>query len=451
MRIMLFTIISYLNINIAYPSSLEDKYVDTSLRIIAEALTDSTAYNRLAFLCDKFGPRLSGSPNLENAINWIIKEMKKDSLSNVKGERVKIPVWKRGEESLKLLKPHDRELRMLGLGGSVSTPKGGIVGDLLVVDDFEDLKKNTHKVQGKIVLFNCEFKTYGETVSYRYNGAIEAAKLGAVASLIRSIGDWSMNTPHTGSTSYHNGVKKIPHAAITLEDASSFKRLSDRGERIILKLNMDAREAGDSWSKNIIAEIVGSKYPDEIIVVGGHIDSWDVGQGAHDDGGACVASWEVLRLIKALKLKPKRTIRCVLWTNEENGGMGSKAYRDMHLDELKNHIVAIESDGGVFAPEGFGFSGSAEGFEIVKEIHKLLKPLKAQNATHGGRAADVAPLNDQGVPVMSLKVDNSKYFWYHHTDADTFDKVDINEFNSCIAAMAIMAYTIADMEQSFPR
>ena len=451
MRIILFTILFYLNNNIAYPSSLEDKYVDTSLRIIAEALTDSTAYNRLAFLCDKFGPRLSGSPNLENAINWIIKEMKKDSLSNVKGERVKIPVWKRGQESLKLLKPHDRELRMLGLGGSVSTPKGGIVGELLVVDDFEDLNKNTHKVQGKIVLFNCEFTTYGETVSYRYNGAIEAAKLGAVASLIRSIGDWSMNTPHTGSTSYHNSVKKIPHAAITLEDASSFKRLSDRGERIILKLNMDARKAGDSWSKNIIAEIVGSEYPDEIIVVGGHIDSWDVGQGAHDDGGACVASWEVLRLIKALKLKPKRTIRCVLWTNEENGGMGSKAYRDMHLDELKNHIVAIESDGGVFAPEGFGFSGSAEGFEIVKEIHKLLKPLKAQNATHGGRAADVAPLNDQGVPVMSLKVDNSKYFWYHHTDADTFDKVDINEFNSCIAAMAIMAYTIADMEQSFPR
>jgi carboxypeptidase Q len=450
-RIVLYTVIYYLAINYSYSSSLNDKYVDTSLRIMAEALTDSTAYNRLAFLCDKFGPRLSGSPNLENAINWILKEMKKDSLDNVRGERVKVPVWKRGKESLKLLKPHNRELRMLGLGGSVSTPRGGIVGDLLVVDNFEDLKNNSNKVNGKIILFNCDFTTYGETVLYRYNGAIEAAKLGAVASLIRSIGDWSMNTPHTGNTSYHKDVKKIPHAAITMEDAGSFKRLSDRGERITLKLDMDAKTGGDSWSRNIIAEIIGSEYPDEIIVVGGHIDSWDVGQGAHDDGGACIASWEVLRLIKALKLKPKRTIRCVLWTNEENGGMGSKAYRDMHLDELKNHIVAIESDGGVFAPEGFGFSGSDEAFEIVKEIHKLLKPLKAQTITRGGRAADVAPLNDQGVPVMSLKVDNSKYFWYHHTDADTFDKVNLDEFNSCVAAMAIMAYTIADMEKPIPR
>ena len=448
---ILYTIISCLTINYTYSSSLNDKYVDTSLRIISEALTDSTAYNRLAFLCDKFGPRLSGSPNLENAINWIIKEMKKDSLYNVRGERVKVPVWKRGEESLKLLKPHKRELRMLGLGGSISTPKGGIIGDLLVVDNFEELKNNSHKVNGKIVLFNCSFTNYGETVAYRYFGAIEAAKYGAVASLVRSIGSWSMDTPHTGLMGYDDNIKKIPHAAITMEDAMSFSRLYKSGEKITLKLKMDAKTVGDRWSRNVIAEVKGSKYPDEIIVIGGHIDSWDVGQGAHDDGGACIAAWEVLRMVKLLGLKPKRTIRCVLWTNEENGLKGAIAYRDMHLDELEKHIVAIESDGGVFAPEGFGFTGSDEGYKIIKEIHELLKPLKAQNATQGGRAADVAPLNDQGVPVMSLKVDNSKYFWYHHTAADTFDKVNFNEFNSCVAAMAIMAYTIADMDKPLPR
>ena len=214
---------------------------------------------------------------------------------------------------------------------------------------------------------------------------------------------------------------------------------------------MEAKTVGDRWSRNIISEIRGYERPDEIVVVGGHIDSWDVGQGAHDDGGACIASWEVLRLIKDLGLKPKRTIRCVLWTNEENGSRGNIAYRDMHMDELDKHIVAIESDAGVFAPKGFGFTGSIEAKKIVKSIHELLKPIKANEVTDWGRAADVAPLNDEGIPVMSLNVESSKYFWYHHTAADTFDKVDFLEFNKCIAAMAIMAFVIADMEDPLPR
>lgn len=260
-----------------------------------------------------------------------------------------------------------------------------------------------------------------------------------------------MDTPHTGMMGYDKNIKKIPHAAITMEDAMSFSRLYKGGEKITLKIKMDAKTGADRWSRNIIGEVRGYKYPEEIIVVGGHIDSWDVGQGAHDDGGACIASWEVLRIIKLLDLKPKRTIRCVLWTNEENGLMGAQAYRDMHLDEMENHIVAIESDGGVFAPEGFGYTGNEKGYELVKEIHKLLKPLKANNIFRGGRAADIGPLNDEGVPVMSLKVNSSKYFWYHHSPADTFDKVDFNEFNSCIASMAIMAYTLADLEQTLTR
>ena len=438
-------------ISVALSNSIKEKYTDVSLRIISEALSDSTAYERLAYLCDTFGPRLSGSNNLEESINWILKEMKKDGLDEVQGERVKVPSWKRGNESVRLLRPFKKELAMLGLGSSVKTPRTGITADVVVVNDFNELERNAKKVKGKIVLYNVPFSTYGQTVTYRYEGASRAAKHGAVASLIRSIGSWSMNTPHTGNMSYDKKYKKIPAAALTIEDAMMLGRLFDRGERITMRIDMEAKMTGDRWSRNVVSQINGSLYPDEIVVVGGHIDSWDVGQGAHDDGGGCIAAWEVIRLIKELGLRPKRTIRCVLWTNEENGGKGNKAYRDMHMDELNDHVLAIESDGGVFAPTGFGFTGSNEAKEIVKEIHELMKPIKANNLTDWGRAADVAPLNDEGIPVMSLNVEGSKYFWYHHTDADTFDKVDYHEFTKCVAAMAIMAFVVADLDAPLPR
>ena len=425
-------------------------YKDESFAIIAKALSDSTAYNRLAYMCDVFGPRLSGSRNLEKATDWILSEMKKDGIKNVKGERVKVPVWIRGKESLKLLKPYEKELSMLGLGGSIATPKGGIIGEVIVVDSFEELKESSLNVKGKIVLFNAPFTTYGETVSYRYWGANIASEKGAVASLVRSIGPWSMDTPHTGVMAYAEH-KKIPHAAITMEDAMMFGRLTEINEKIVIKLNMQARTVADRWSKNVVGEIVGSQFPDEVVVVGGHIDSWDVGQGAHDDGGACIAAWEVIRLLQELNLTPKRTIRCVMWTNEENGMAGNKAYKKMHFNELDKHVLAIESDGGVFSPEGFGFSGSSSARKIIKDIHELLTPIGANNISKGGRAADIAPLNDEGVPVLSLKVNNERYFWYHHTNADTFDKVDFNEFSRCIAALAIMAYVVADLDQPLPR
>ena len=435
----------------SFGESIKSKYVETSLKIISKSLTDSTAYNRLGYMCDTFGPRLSGSKNLENAINWILKEMNNDGLENVKGEKVAVPTWIRGKESATLLSPFKKELSMLGLGGSIATPRGGLKAEVIVVNDWDELESRSNEVPGKIVLFNAPFTSYGETVAYRYSGASAAAKHGAVASLIRSIGPWSMNTPHTGVMAYKDDVQKIPHAALTMEDAMMLSRIHDRDDKIIVKLDMNARMVADRWSRNVLGEIKGSIYPEEVVVVGGHIDSWDVGQGAHDDGGGCIASWEVLRLIKELGLKPKRTIRCVMWTNEENGGKGNKGYRDMHMDEMDKHVLAIESDGGVFSPEGFGFSGNESAREIVEEIHELMKPIGANTISEGGRAADVAPLNDEGVPVMSLKVDGSKYFWYHHTNADTFDKIDFNEFNRCIAAMAIMAYVVADLDEPLPR
>lgn len=446
-----FLFLLVITLSLVFGESIKERYKEAADRIISESSSNIIAYNRLAYICDTFGPRLSGSKNLENSINWILKEMKKDGLHNVKGERVKVPTWVRGKESVTLLKPFKKSLEMLGLGGSIATPNGGIISEVLVVDNFKELESRSSEINGKIVLFNAPFVTYGETVNYRYSGASEAAKYGAVASLIRSIGSWSMNTPHTGVMAYKEGIKKIPNAALTMEDAMMLGRIHDRKEKIILRLDMEAKTVSDRWSRNIIAEIKGSEFPEEIVVVGGHIDSWDVGQGAHDDAGGCVAAWEVIRLIKELGLKPKRTIRCVLWTNEENGGRGSSAYRDMHLDEMNNHILAIESDGGVFAPEGFGFTGSKEAWIFVEEIHQLMMPINASKTSEGGRAADIGPLNDKGVPVMSLNVDDSKYFWYHHSEADTFDKVDMKEFNDCIAAMAIMSFVVADMDTRLPR
>ena len=432
-------------------NNLQNKYSLDVEKIIHSLDNDSLAYNRLSYLCDVFGPRLSGSKNLEKAIDWIIKEMKSDGLSNVRGERVKVPTWIRGDESLKILVPFEKELNMLGIGGSISTAKGGIRGEVIVVDSFDSLHKIRDKVKGKIVLYNVPFTTYGETVQYRYDGPNYAAKYGAIASLIRSVGTAPMNTPHTGTMGSYKALKKIPHAAISMEDAMMISRLYKRGQEVVVKLNMEAKFVSDRWSRNIIAELIGSTYPDQVIVLGGHIDSWDVGQGAHDDGGGCIAAWRAVTLIKDLGLRPKRTLRIVLWTNEENGGRGSKNYRDEHYSELENHILAIESDGGVFTPKGFGFTGSIDARKIIFNISNLLDPIGAGKITKGGRGADIATLNDEGVPVMSLNVDDSRYFWYHHTNADTFDKINFNEFNNCIAAMAIMGYVVADMDERLPR
>ncbi len=427
-----------------------DSYSDESFSIIAATLSDSTAYKRLGYMCDVFGPRFSGTKNLESAIKWIIKEMKKDGISNVRGDRVRVPVWIRGNESIDLIKPYKKKLNTLGIGGSVSTPKGGIKGEVVVVNDYIDLKKNDLDVKGKIVLLNSPLTSYKQNLLYNYYGANLASEKGAVACLVKSFTNRSFDTPHTEEMTY-TGKIKIPHAAITMEDAMMFNRLSKYDEKIIINMKMNAKKVADRWSKNVIGEIIGSKYPEQIIIVGGHIDSWDIGQGAHDNGGACIAAWEVLRILKKLNLKPKRTIRCVLWTNKENGLAGAKAYKKMYQEDLKNHILAIESDEGVFSPLGFGFSGSPRARTIIKNIHKLLAPIGANKIFNGGRTADLAPLNDEGVPVISLKVESEKYFLYHHSNLDTFDKVDFNEYARCIAALTIMSYLVADLDETLPR
>ena len=426
-------------------------YQPEAQRLMQAATNSLFGFTRLATMCDTFGPRFTGSKNLESAIDWCLAEMKNDGFQNVRGEEVIVPRWVRGNESVELLSPRRRKLPMLGLGGSVGTPPGGITADVLVVTGFNDLKNRVAEAKGRIVLFNVPFTEYRETVIVRTQGAVHAARAGALASLIRSVGPFSMQTPHTGGMSYADGVKKIPHAALSLEDANMLSRMAARGEPIRVRLKMEAHTLPDGISRNVIAEIPGREKPEEIVIVSGHIDSWDVGQGAMDDGGGCLAAWEAARLMFQLGLRPKRTVRVVLWTNEENGIRGAMSYAKRHEAALAKHTLAIESDSGVFQPSGFGFLGSGRGMEIIRGVGRLLDPIGSGNIAKGCRGADVLKLVRGGVPVMHLEVDREKYFWFHHTDADTIDKLNPAEFNRCVAAMAVMAYVIADLPETLPR
>jgi carboxypeptidase Q len=430
---------------------LADTYRPAATRLLTAALSDSSAYNRLARLTDTFGPRLSGSASLEAAIDWILAEMKRDGLENVRGEKAMVPHWVRGEESATLVSPRPYRLHMLGLGRSIGTPPRGITAAVMVVGSFGEFAKRQAEAKGKIVLFDAPFVSYGETVRYRGAAASTAARAGAVAALIRSVASNSMQNPHTGAMSYDTTVARIPAAALSVEDAMMLHRMSDRGDKVVVTLKMGAQTLPDAPSRNVIAEIVGSGRPDEVVVLGGHIDSWDVGQGAMDDGGGSVAAWEAVRLIKQLGLKPRRTIRVVLWTNEENGSRGGLAYRDTHSAELEKHVMAMESDNGVFQPLGYRIAGSDSAIAVGRDIASLLSSVGATNVATGGPEADVEPLFERGVPAVSLAVDGARYFWYHHSEADTMDKLNPREMAQCVALMAVMAYIVADMPGTMGR
>jgi carboxypeptidase Q len=425
-----------------------DAYRAPAARLIAEATRDSFAWERLAVLTDTIGARLSGSPQLDRAIAWAVAEMRRDGLDNVHTEKVMVPKWVRGNESAELIEPSRRALAMIGLGGSVATPRDGIEASVLVVHGFEELEAHAAQVHGRVVLLNIAFTSYGETVRYRQRGASRAARHGAVAVLVRSIGPDGLRLPHTGAVEYESGPPRIPAAAISSEDADSLDRMTTRGDRVIVRLRMDGHFEPDVESANVVAEIRGRERPDEIVVVSGHLDSWDVGAGATDDGGGCVVSWEALRIMKKLNLRPRRTVRLVLWTNEENGGRGGLAYRDWHRAELARHVAMIESDNGVFRPTGFGFSGSDAARQTVTAIASLLSALPASSIVAGGDGADITPsVQEAHIPGLSLEVDSSTYFTIHHTQADTVDKIDPVEMAKCAAAMTVMAYVLADMPQ----
>ena len=429
-----------------------DPHRGNAERLIKEATADRFAWNRLAELTDTFGNRLSGSENLSRAIVWAVETMKKDGLENVRTEKVMVPRWVRGNESLEIIDPPRHPVPMLGLGGSVATPPAGIEADVVVVRSYDELAQRAHQVKGKIVLYNAPFISYGQTNQYRTGGASAAARHGAVASLVRAIGPTGLRTPHTGGMNYAADVAKIPAAAISAEDAERMQRLADRGQRIRVRLRMEARFEAEVESFNVIGEIRGSESPDEIVLVGGHFDSWDVGTGASDDGVGCVVTWEAARLMKKLNIRPRRTVRVVLFTNEENGLRGGNAYRDAYAAQAAQHVLAIESDSGVFTPARLGFTGSDAAQRMMRDIGELLAPLGLQEIGSGGGGADIGPIAQAGkVPMLAYQGDSTKYFTIHHTPADTIDRIAPEEVAKAAAALSVVTYVVADARERLPR
>ena len=424
-----------------------EAYRDAAGRLIGEAMSSTFAWDRLALLGDTFGHRLSGSPSLNDAIQWAVAQMKKDGLENVHTEPVKVPYWVRGHESAEITSPRSRALTMLGLGNSIGTPPEGIEAEVLVVRSFEALDADAPRVRGRVVLFNASFTTYGETVQFRVNGPSRAAALGAVAALVRSVGPPGLRLPHTGALHYNEGVPQIPAAAISSEDADLLQRMQDRGATTRVRLRMEAKFLPDVDSFNVIGELRGREHPDDVVVVGGHLDSWDVGTGSTDDGGGCVVTWEALRLMKKLNLRPRRTVRVVLWTNEENGTRGATAYRDRYKDQLSQHVLMLESDNGVLHPSGFGFTGSDSARTRIKEIATLLRGIQIDRIGQGGEGADIGPsVQAASIPSMSLEGDGN-YFLIHHTPADTIDKIEPMDMSRASAAIAVIAYVVAEMPE----
>lgn len=427
---------------VAQESSVADRFKADADRLYEVAMADNGLWPLVAEFCDQYPRRLGGTENLEKGIEWLVQRMKKDGW-DVRTQSVMVPNWKRGKESLQMLTAPGKSMAVLGLGGSVGTGSAPVKAEVLVVSSFDELKQRQAEAKGRIVVWNVPFTTYGETVRYRYGGPSEAARYGAVASLVRSVGPFGMQTPHTGGMGYNDSLPKIPAAAITMEDAMLLDRMQSRGQRPVLELSMEARWEPDAPSKNIIIEIKGSEKPNEVVVMGGHIDSWDVGTGAMDDASGCFVTWRALHHIRSLGLKPKRTLRVCFWTNEENGLRGGKGYEEQTRNET--HYLGMEVDGGTFRPVGFSGTLPDDMKAFANEIQVgLLDRVGATSFETGEGGADTSPLQEKGVPVMELVVDTTKYFWYHHTEADTPDKLNPTELNQCTYAVAVMAWAFAN-------
>ncbi len=426
--------------------NLTDQYRPVADKLINAALADQEGYDRLTYLCYRIGNRLSGSPSLQRAIEWSAEQMKAAGLSNVRIIPVKVPHWVRGAESARLVAPLDKPLHMLGIGMSIATPPAGITADVVAISGFDELDRlGRDKVQGKIVVFNYEFHGYGPARNFRSAGASRAASLGAAAVLVRSATGLAMQIPHTGELEYDEAQPKIPAAAISPEDAAMLARLAGSGVPVQVHLQMSARLEPDVESGDVIGEIPGKTHPEEVVVIGGHIDSWDVGQGAQDDGGPVMECLQALALMKKLGLQPARTLRVAFWVNEENGARGGEAYRQFVGDKIRNHVAALETDGGAEAPRGFGAGVDQNSQEMLKQIAKLLERIGSSEITPGGGGTDIQPLLRDGVPGISQRTTGAHYFDWHHTEADTLDKVDPEEFRKNIAALAVMSYALADM------
>ncbi|ORX95275.1 Zn-dependent exopeptidase [Basidiobolus meristosporus CBS 931.73] len=428
-------------------------------------------------MTDLYGARPTGSKNLEDSIDWIVRTIRKEDKNlTVTTQNVKVDVWHRQEESLSLFTPTRGkvDLDVKALGRSAETGRHGLTAEVIVVSGSDELESLKDKVKGKIVLFNNPFTTYGKSVGYRSKGAVIAEKYGAIAALVRSVTPFSLNTIHIGSSTRAT----IPSAAISLEDANLLGRMYNRSistdERYankklfpIPRVNLRLRNTYKPLSKvsrNIIVEVKGREKPDEIVVIGGHIDSWDIGVGAMDDGGGAFTGWEALRLISELPTRPRRTVRAVFWVDEENGGAGSRAYFEHYKNEIDKHVFALESDSGNFKPWGISFQGSDAAQQAIARIGaEYLSSLSAGNVVKGGAGADVSNLCAAGVPcgefvtadhITGLTPDaayQKGYFYYHHSAGDRMEALNPDDLSANAATMATWAYVIAEQEEVLPR
>lgn len=433
------------------------------------ALSSDYAYIRLAHLCNNIGPRLSGSPQAQQAVQYVSAELRGLGL-DVQLQKVMVPHWVRGTETAELVRFNGQapettqKIVLTALGGSVATAANGLTAEVIVADSFDHLSSlGREKVAGKIVLFNTRFDkqmaaqglaldAYGQAVVYRGIGQNAAARLGAAASLVRSVGGADYRLPHTGALGYAPDAPKIPAAAVAAEDADLIAYLAAQGP-VRMHLTLTPQTLPDVASYNVIADIKGAEHPEQIIIVSGHLDSWDLGTGAIDDGAGVVVAMQVAQLIKRLGFRPRRTIRVIAWMNEENGSMGGKTYADEHKSEFANHIAAVESDLGAGHPAGFSAHVNAKALEMLRPISDVLQASGAGaiRQSQSPEGADVFLLDAGGVPTFSPIQDNRTYFNYHHTAADTLDKVVPRELAENCAVMAVLAYAIANLPETLPR
>lgn len=441
------------------PGAPPPRLADMPALLTGRILLSDRAYEDLRELCDGIGHRLSGSAALDRALLWAKGKLEAAAVQNVRLEPVTVPHWERGKATVELVTPAVRELPALSLGGSVGTVEAGLEAKIVVATSWEDLTaRPDDAVRGRIVVWNVPFTDYGATVAYRSRGAIEASKRGALASLVRSVTPESLATPHTGTMRYQDGVPPIPALAITTEDAASLGRMAAAGLDPTVRITSSARMVGEAPSANVVGDVRGREKPEEIVLISCHIDSWDVGQGAQDDGAGCVMVLEAVRVLASLPYAPRRTVRAVLFTNEENGLAGGRAYAAAHPEGPERHVAALEADLG--NGRAFGWlidvQRGAEGAERTAERRRaaeamqwlgpVLAPLGAGRIQEGGSGADTGPLVERGVLGMGLDQDASSYWRIHHTEADTFDKIDPALLRQNTAVLALTAWALAEAE-----
>ena len=422
-------------------------------KIYNEALGNGKSYEWLRHLTKQIGPRLSGSEGAQKAVDWSKRVMEQQGFDRVFLQEVMVPHWVRGakEEAYFRMSSQKRTVPIVALGGSVATGPTGVEAGVIEVKNFPELRAlGADKVKGKIVFFNRPmdptkintFEAYGGAVDQRANGATEAAKLGAVGAIVRSMTNVHDDNPHTGGMRYGTGVPLIPTAAISTNGADLLSKSLTDSPNLTFYFKQNCETLPDAKSYNVIGEIKGSEKPDEIIVVGGHLDSWDLAEGAHDDGAGCVQSIEVLRIMKTLGIKPKRTIRAVMFMNEENGLRGGVHYADQAKKNNEKHLAAVESDNGGFTPRGFGIVGTAEQRTKVLPWKALLAPYGLTEIGPGSGGADIGPLAQSGTVLFGFKPDSQRYFDYHHTPVDNFESVSQRELELGAASMAALVYLL---------